>query len=88
MKRREVSFLVVSLVLGAILGGLVGELIGSYIPEGAVKTLFMESFDIGFEPTTVKLYAITFTLGLMFKINFVSVITVLLVLAYFKWWYI
>lgn len=88
MKRREVTFLIVALVLGAVLGGLVGELIGTYIPEGAVKTLFMKSFEIGFEPLTVKLYAITFTIGLMFKINFVSVISVLLVIAYFKWWYI
>ncbi|MCP4632608.1 MAG: DUF4321 domain-containing protein [candidate division Zixibacteria bacterium] len=88
MKRREVTFLIVALILGAVLGGLVGELVGSYLPEGAVKTLFTKSLDVGFEPLVLKLYAISLTVGLMFKINFVSVISVLLVVVYFKWWYI
>ena len=88
MKKREVTFLLVALILGAILGGLVGELVGSFLPDGSVKTLFTKSFDIGFKPAELKLYAISLTFGLMFKINFVSVISVLLVIAYFKWWYI
>lgn len=88
MKKRELTFLLVSLILGAILGGLVGELVGSFLPDGSVKTLFTKSFEVGFEPVVIKLYAISLTFGLMFKINFVSVISVLLVMVYFKWWYI
>ena len=88
MKKRELTFLTVALILGAILGGLVGEIMGTFLPDGAVKVLCTESFDIGFEPFAVKLYAINFTLGLLLKINFVSVICVLLVIAYYKWWYI
>ncbi len=77
-----------ALLLGAILGGFIGELIGSFLPEGATKTLFTKSVSVGFETTRVQLYSIAFTIGLMFKINFMSVLVVLLVIIYFRWWYI
>ncbi len=88
MKGRELTFIIVALLLGAILGGFVGELIGSFLPEGAAKTLFTKSVSIGFETTRVQLYSFSFTVGLMFKINFMSVLVVLLVIIYFRWWYI
>ena len=88
MKRRELTFIIVALLLGAILGGFVGELIGSFLPEGAAKTLFTKSVSVGFETTRVQLYTLSFTFGLMFKINFMSVLVVLLVIIYFRWWYI
>lgn len=88
MKRREVIFLTVALVLGAVIGGLLGELIGSFLPEGAVKTLFTQSIDIGFKSFTAELYALSVTLGLMVKINFVSVLLIIFVIIYFRWWYI
>jgi len=88
MKRREVIFLTVALVLAAVMGGLLGELFGSFLPEGAVKTLFTKSIDIGFSPFAVQLYALGFTLGLMIKINFVSVLMVIGVIIYYRWWYL
>jgi hypothetical protein len=88
LKGRELTFIIVALLLGAILGGFVGELIGSFLPEGAAKTLFTKSVSIGFETTRVQLYSFSFTIGLMFKINFMSVLVVLLVIIYFRWWYI
>ncbi len=88
MKGRELTFIIVALLLGAILGGFVGELIGSFLPEGAAKTLFTKSVSVGFETTRVQLYSFSFTVGLMFKINFMSVLVVLLVIIYFRWWYI
>ncbi|UCD93993.1 MAG: DUF4321 domain-containing protein [Candidatus Zixiibacteriota bacterium] len=88
MKTRELTFIIVALLLGAILGGFVGELIGSFLPPGAAKILFTKSLKIGFETTRVELYSISFTVGLMFKINFMSVLAVLLVIVYFRWWYI
>lgn len=88
MKRRELTFIIVALLLGAIMGGFIGEMIGSYLPPGAAKTLFSKSLKIGFETTRVELYAFSFTIGLMFKINFMSVLGVLLIIVYFRWWYI
>lgn len=88
MKKREVMFLTVSLVLGAVVGGLLGEMIGSFLPDGAVKTLFTQSIEIGFGPSSLELYAISIILGLMIKINFVSVLMIIFVIVYFRWWYI
>ena len=88
MKRREVIFIVTALILGAVIGGLVGDIIGSFLPPGAAKTLFSKSIQIGIDTTRVDFYAITFTFGLMVKINFLSVLTVILVIVYFRWWYL
>jgi hypothetical protein len=88
VKRRELTFIITGLILGAIMGGLVGDIIGTYLPDGAARTLFMKSVVIGFDATKIDLYAITLTIGLMFKINFMSVLFVLLVIVYFRWWYL
>ncbi len=88
MKRRELTFLITALILGAVLGGLVGDIIGGFLPPGAAKTVFTKSIQIGFSPTQIDFYAVSFTVGLKFRINFVSVLLVLLVIVYFRWWYL
>lgn len=88
MKKRELTFLITALILGAVMGGLLGEVIGTFLPDGAAKTVFTKSIDIGFDATSLDLYAVTFTIGLKFKINFVSILVVLLVIVYFRWWYL
>ncbi len=85
--RRELVFLV-ALILAAVIGGLLGDIIGTYLPDGAAKTLFSKSIQVGFSPTTVDFFAVNFTVGLMFKINFMSALFVILVVAYFRWWYL
>ena len=87
MRKPQAWLLMVALLLGAILGGLLGEIIGSFLPDGAAKTLFSRSVEIGFDSTTLHLFTITFTLGLLIKLNFVSLLMVVLVLIYFRWWY-
>ena len=88
MKAREVTFLLVALVLAAVVGGLIGDIVGSFLPEGAVKTLFQKNVPIGFQPLTVDLFAVSFTIGLMVKINFVSILFIILVVIYFRWWFL
>lgn len=88
MKKREVVFVVTALILGAVIGGVVGDIIGTFLPPGAAKTLFSKSIQIGIDTTRIDLYAISFTFGLMVKINFLSVLTVILVIVYFRWWYL
>lgn len=99
MKKRELTFLMISLVLATVLGGFLGQLVGYYLPEGALKTLFEKSIDIGIgnrgvianeiqQPIYIDLYGLSLAFGLLIKINFVSVLMVLLVIIYFKWWYI
>ena len=88
MKKRELTFIITALILGAVIGGLIGDIIGAYLPPGAAKTVFTKSVEIGLNTTRVDLYAISFTIGLTFKINFMSVLVVLLVIVYFRWWYL
>ena len=91
--------MVVALVLASVIGGFLGQFIGEYLPDGAVKTLFQNSLEVGlgrqgvtvnelFEPLYINLYSFSFAFGFLIKINFVSVLMVILVIIYFKWWYI
>ena len=88
MKRSELGYVVLGVLLAGIVGGLMGEVVGSFLPDGAAKTLIVSSFDIGFTESTLKIYSINVTLGIMFKFNFVSVLMMIFVLAYFRWWYL
>ncbi|MGB2696620.1 MAG: DUF4321 domain-containing protein [Candidatus Zixiibacteriota bacterium] len=88
MKTSEITFVAVVLILAAVIGGLIGDIVGSFLPVGAVKTLFEKSIDIGLRPFTWELYTISLTFGLMIKINFVSILMIILVIAYFKWWHL
>lgn len=88
MKRPEIISIVIVLLLAAVIGGLIGDLIGSFIPEGAVKTLLKKNIDIGFKTISFDFYSISLTFGLMLKINFVSILMVILVIVYFRWWYL
>jgi hypothetical protein len=59
------------ILMGVILGGLVGEILGSIPGLGFLKT----GVQIGFiEPVTVSLMVIEFTIGLIFKINVMSIV--------------
>jgi len=88
LKRREVTFLVVSIVMAAVFGGLVGDIISGFLPEGTAKMLFAKNIEIGFDATKVDFYALSFTVGLLFRVNFMSILFVILILIYFRWWYI
>ena len=88
MKRKELTFIIVALILSAVVGGLVGDIIGTFLPASAAKTVFSKSIQIGLDTTKIDFYTISLTIGLMFKINAMSALSMLLVIAYFRWWYI
>jgi uncharacterized membrane protein YeiH len=88
VKRRELTFIIVALILAATIGGLIGDIIGSYLPESGAKVLFSKSAQIGVPTMQFEFYAVSMTFGLMFKINFMSVLLILLVIIYFRWWYL
>jgi len=88
MKRRDTLILVISLLLAGIVGGLLGDIIGYYLPDGAVKTLFQKNIPIGFDTGEVDFFVISFNFGIKVVINFMSMLFMILVLIYFRWWYI
>lgn len=88
MKRKELTFIIIALILGATFGGLIGDIVGAFLPPGAAKFVFTKSYKIGFDTVMMNWYSISFVVGLMVKINFMSVLMVLLVIIYFRWWYL
>ncbi|HWO56984.1 MAG TPA: DUF4321 domain-containing protein [bacterium] len=97
MRGREITFLIVGIVMAAVAGALVGHLVGSFLPDGTMKTIFTSNIEIGLgkgaalhpvEPVNLDLYAVAFAFGFTLRINFVSVLFVLLLLIYFRWWYL
>jgi len=88
LKAREVTFIVVALILGATIGALIGDIIASFLPSGAAKIVLSKSIEIGLDTIRVDFYAISLTFGLSLRINFMSVLVVLLVIVYFRWWYL
>jgi len=88
LKKRELSFIIIALLLGAIIGGLIGDLVGTYLPDGAAKTLFSKSIEVGVKTFDADFYSLAFTFGLTVKINFMSILFVILVIIYFRWWYL
>jgi hypothetical protein len=88
MKSREITFLIVSIVTAAVFGGLIGNVISGFLPEGSAKLIFGKTVEVGFDATKVDFFALSFTVGFMFRVNFMSVLFVIFVLIYFRWWYI
>jgi len=88
LKKRELTFIIIALILGAVFGGLIGDIIGTFLPAGAAKTVFTKSIELGFDTFKVDIYTIAFTFGFKLKINFMSMLVVILVIIYFRWWYI
>ena len=88
MKRRELAFLFFSIFVAAIFGAVTGDVVSGVLPDGAAKTLLGKHIEVGFDATKVDLYALSFTVGFLVRINFMSILLVIFVLVYFRWWYI
>lgn len=59
------------ILMGVILGGLIGEILGSIPGLGFLKT----GVQIGVtEPVTISLMVVEFTIGLIVKINIMSIV--------------
>ena len=59
------------ILMGVILGGLVGEILGSVPGLSFIKT----GVQIGItSPITINLMVVEFTIGLIFKINVMSIV--------------
>ena len=69
------------------IGGVIGQAIGMILPEGIVKSFFLNYVSFGFSPFKVDLYFIKFTLGLMFRFNIMSIIGVLILGYLLRWLY-
>lgn len=91
MRRNEITFLIFALLLATIVGGLLGDMIGEFLPQGTAKTLFQKNVQVGIgvdHPVSADFFSISLAFSFAFRINFVSVLFMIMVLIYFRWWYI
>lgn len=85
LRTRRLGVLSLWLVSGAVIGSLVGQLLGLILPEGVVRDFFLTHADIGFEPLTIDLAVVSFTVGFSLMINVVGVLGILFAAYYFRW---
>lgn len=85
--RRRTGVLILIIVLGALVGGTLGTLLGRVLPNGPVKSFFLQSVNVGFRPLHIDIVVLTFDFGLMLRLNIISVVGVLLTAYILRWFY-
>ena len=86
MRKRSIGIIILFIFLGAIIGSALGELVALLIPEGVVRQFFIRSVTVGFNPVTLNLGFISFTLGFKFILNVIGVVSIAFA-AYLLRWY-
>ena len=77
-KSKDSLILLIVLLIGLVIGGLIGDILGQSFE---VLTYGKE---IGFDPVTVDLSVIQFTIGLKMSINLASIIGLVLAILVFR----
>ncbi len=86
MRKKPLGIIILILFLGAIIGSALGEIIALLLPAGVVKQFFLRSASIGFNPATIDLGILEFTLGFKFILNVTGIIGIAFA-AYLLRWY-
>ncbi len=86
MRKRPLGIIFVFLILGAIIGSALGNLVAMLLPDGVVKQFFIRSATIGFDPVTLDLGFLSFTLGFKFILNVIGIVGIAFT-AYMLRWY-
>lgn len=92
---RLILFVVLGLLLGGILGeclgllfGTLGELMNAGGQNNIVRNFFIAAFNLNIgidKPIVIDLYMVKFVLGFGLKLNFVSIIGMVIALYIMKW---
>ena len=85
MRRISFRLLILYIVLGVLIGSLIGE-IAQLLPEGVVKDFFTRSVIAGFDPATLNLKILTFTIGFTFKLNIAGVMGIAVAVYMLRWY--
>jgi len=85
MRRISFRLLVLYIALGAIIGALFGK-IAELLPPSVVREFFTRSVTPGFEPVTIDLKIITFTIGFTFTLNIAGVMGIAIAVYMLRWY--
>ncbi len=73
------------IALGGLLGGVLSAVLRALAPAGPIQTLFVESVSLAVDPPlTLDIAFIKITLGVLFKINLLTLLGVFLGLYLYK----
>ncbi|MBI5198172.1 MAG: DUF4321 domain-containing protein [Nitrospirae bacterium] len=73
--KKNLSWLLIFVFIGALLGGVLGEILRVVSPEGPVRDVFIQGFDLGLHPpVTLDLRIFSLTLGFTIKANLLTLL--------------
>lgn len=74
--------LLLCIILGAIFGSIIGDFLGSYVPSLKILSTV---YTIGTKtPVYIDLRALTFTLGITFNVNIMTILGVIMSIIIYK----
>jgi hypothetical protein len=85
--RKRIAAVILIIVLGAMLGSAFGQIVGKVLPAGPVKSFFLMSVPVGFQPVHADLAVFTFDIGFMLRLNIISIVGVVLLAYFLRWLY-
>ncbi len=88
MATRKIRFGLLALILflGLLTGSAVGKMLGVILPEGAVRSFFVEGFNYVFGPHTINFIVFTVTIGFTIDVNVVGVLGVIVLAQLLRWY--
>ena len=88
MQKRSFGVIVFIFFMGIIFGSALGKILTFILPEGVVKQFFLRTLlNIGFDPFTLNLGVIDFTLGFKFVVNIVGLLGIIIIAYLLRWYY-
>lgn len=84
-KHKFAAFML-AVVVGLIAGALISELLQLILPTGVVRDFLTRSFNFGFSPSELNLGVVRLTFGINLSFTIVSLLVIVGVVYYFKWW--
>ena len=77
--------ILLSILLGIAAGTLLGELLGVILPPGIPREVLTLSQGFALEPFTLNLLVLSFTFGISFTFNLLSILGVFVMIQLLKW---
>ncbi len=85
LRKKSLKAIVLTVLLGIAVGTVVGQVLAVALPDGIPRDVLVQSAQFEVEPFTLNLMVITLTFGISLKLNFISVLGILVMVQLLKW---
>ncbi len=85
LRKKSLKAIVLTVLLGIAVGTVVGEVLAIVLPDGIPKDVLIQSAHFELQPFTLNLMVLTLTFGISLKLNFISVLGILVMVQLLKW---